>query len=240
MNFGEILKKLRSEKRITQKELGEIIGKSNRVISYYENEIGKDNYPDKETLEKIAKYFNVSISYLMGLDTDKMSPEMVLLDKLIDKTSAGLISWAEINNSYEFDLVYDLSNTSFPFESTSNGPYGTNYSIESFDTKVFDLYIANIGGNEYLLINYSDHPNNSINLYIITGESEEDIIHIDESTAGYLLKDLLEIVKGETDYNPTKKIKNLIDDLDNLNNQSNQTQDTKNNSFEADDYEMPF
>ena len=36
MNFSKILKSLRKEYNLTQKELGEIIGKSNRVISYYE------------------------------------------------------------------------------------------------------------------------------------------------------------------------------------------------------------
>lgn len=71
MIFGEHLKKLRDEKGITQKDLGNYVGVSDRVIGYYES---NDRFPkDENVLKKIAKYFNVSLDYLMGL-TDIRNP----------------------------------------------------------------------------------------------------------------------------------------------------------------------
>lgn len=64
MTFGKKIKMLRNEKQITQKELGEIIGVSERVVGYYEtdNRFPKDN----SVIVKIAEYFNVSLDYLLG------------------------------------------------------------------------------------------------------------------------------------------------------------------------------
>lgn len=71
MRFGDILKQLREEKGITQKELGKYINVSDRVIGYYES---NNRFPKDETiLINIAKYFNVSLDYLVGLSIDKKS-----------------------------------------------------------------------------------------------------------------------------------------------------------------------
>lgn len=65
MPFGEKLKKLRIEKNMTQKELGKIIGVSDRVIGYYES---NDRFPkDEKVLKSIGEYFNISIDYLLGI-----------------------------------------------------------------------------------------------------------------------------------------------------------------------------
>lgn len=64
MSFGERLKELRLDKDITQKELGSIIGVSDRVVGYYESD---DRFPrDEAVLRSIADYFNVSVDYLLG------------------------------------------------------------------------------------------------------------------------------------------------------------------------------
>jgi transcriptional regulator with XRE-family HTH domain len=66
--FAQRLRELREEKQITQKSLAEILGLSSRsTIANYEQ---NDREPDYETLIKIAKYFEVSIDYLLG-QTDK-------------------------------------------------------------------------------------------------------------------------------------------------------------------------
>lgn len=69
--FGSRLRKLRKDKELTQKELGEIIGVSGRVVGYYESD---DRFPDGDTLAKIANYFKVTIDYLLGR-TDIRTPE---------------------------------------------------------------------------------------------------------------------------------------------------------------------
>ncbi len=56
------LKELRNEMKLTTKELGEQLNLSQSTISMYES--GK-RQPDTETLKKIAKFFDVSIDYLL-------------------------------------------------------------------------------------------------------------------------------------------------------------------------------
>ena len=64
MLIGDRLKILREEKRITQKQLGQVIMISDRIIGYYEV---NDRFPkDEETLTRIADYFNVSVDWLLG------------------------------------------------------------------------------------------------------------------------------------------------------------------------------
>ena len=62
-NFGEHLKALRLSKGITQKQLGEAIGASERGIQNYELNTRKPNY---EMLQALADYFDCSTDYLTG------------------------------------------------------------------------------------------------------------------------------------------------------------------------------
>lgn len=62
--FGQILKNLRTESGKTQQQIADYLGISRAAYSHFENE---RNEPDRETLIKIANYFNVSIDYLLGL-----------------------------------------------------------------------------------------------------------------------------------------------------------------------------
>lgn len=63
MNFAQRLKKERTDRDISQTDLGKILNLSKQTISSYEN---GGSFPGQETLNKIANYFNVSIDYLMG------------------------------------------------------------------------------------------------------------------------------------------------------------------------------
>ena len=61
--FGERLKQLRKEKKLTQQELGEVIGVSKVSISTYENGVF---YPEVKNFLALAEYFEVSLDYLVG------------------------------------------------------------------------------------------------------------------------------------------------------------------------------
>ena len=63
-NFGEVLKELRLEKKLSQKELAKQIGVGKSIISSWE--LGQ-NQPTLPNLVAIAKFFGVSIDYLAGL-----------------------------------------------------------------------------------------------------------------------------------------------------------------------------
>ena len=65
MNFSKIIKKLRLEYSLSQKELGEKFGISYSAVNHWEN---RGSEPDFETLCKIAKFFGVTTDYLLGLE----------------------------------------------------------------------------------------------------------------------------------------------------------------------------
>ncbi|HIE4788150.1 TPA: helix-turn-helix domain-containing protein [Clostridioides difficile] len=61
--FGERLKKLRTEKKITQQELATILNINKSSISRYEKD---QQMPEIKLLETIADYFDISLDYLLG------------------------------------------------------------------------------------------------------------------------------------------------------------------------------
>lgn len=88
---GRFLKELRKEKHLTQEQLSEIFGVTNRSISRWENGV---NMPDFDLVIEIANYFDISIEeFLDGERTDKMidkKTEETLL-KVSDYEAAGKI-----------------------------------------------------------------------------------------------------------------------------------------------------
>ena len=62
--IGERLRIVRKNKGTTQKELSDVLGMKKSSISLYE--IGKIDPPDEVKIS-IAKYFNISLDYLIGV-----------------------------------------------------------------------------------------------------------------------------------------------------------------------------
>lgn len=62
--FAERLRELRLEAGIGQNKLSETLGLSNASISYWEN---CKQEPSASAIYKLAKYFNVSADYLLGI-----------------------------------------------------------------------------------------------------------------------------------------------------------------------------
>ncbi len=68
LNIGDMIKKLRKEREITQEEFAEIIGVSCQSVSRWEN---NSCYPDIELIPVIAEFFDISTDRLMGVDETK-------------------------------------------------------------------------------------------------------------------------------------------------------------------------
>lgn len=66
MKFANLLIELRKEAQLSQKDLAEKIGISQSAIAKLELE---RNEATASTLLKLSKFFNVSIDYLLGVDT---------------------------------------------------------------------------------------------------------------------------------------------------------------------------
>jgi len=67
--IGERLRKIRRENKIKQSDLAVIIGVQNTTISSYEaNKID----PSDKVKAEIAKHFNISLDYMLGVIDDPM------------------------------------------------------------------------------------------------------------------------------------------------------------------------
>jgi len=78
--FGDALKQLRLESKLTQKELAHIIGVSESTIGMYER---NQREPAFEVLEAIADYFNVDMDYLTGRSSVRRSVSYSPIDNVI-------------------------------------------------------------------------------------------------------------------------------------------------------------
>ena len=65
IDFGKRLKQLRTEKRLTQKQLAAMIGVQHSVISFYE--VG-DRIPSVEVIIRLTAALHVSSDYLLGIE----------------------------------------------------------------------------------------------------------------------------------------------------------------------------
>ena len=67
MEFGEILRELRTDKRLTQPQLAKEIGVSKGIISCWETGMSE---PTASNIIKLAKFFDVTTDYLLGLSVN--------------------------------------------------------------------------------------------------------------------------------------------------------------------------
>lgn len=68
MSFGDRLRGLRLEKKMTQEDLAKLLNLSRATVGRYET---NERFPDKNTLKKIADIFEVSMDYLFERSNDK-------------------------------------------------------------------------------------------------------------------------------------------------------------------------
>jgi transcriptional regulator with XRE-family HTH domain len=88
------LKELRKSKNLTLKELATELNRkydlsfSDGQLSNYEN--GKRTPRDKETWQKLADYFNVSVPYIMGLDEGYLDIGTKAFNELVNQVENGV------------------------------------------------------------------------------------------------------------------------------------------------------
>ena len=99
-NFPNILKQLRVQASMTQKELAEKLHVSQNAVFNWEN--GKRE-PGLDMIEKIAKLFMVKPSYLLGYETEFIKPQNSL------KNSLNNITLLKTNNQKLENVVRSFS-----------------------------------------------------------------------------------------------------------------------------------
>jgi len=87
-SFGSRLKSLRKERKLTQKQLGKVVGVSDVTVGYWEKD---QNTPGGHSLTKLARYLGVSEDFLLtGKEgNSNVSPAVV------GATPIPIISWVQ-------------------------------------------------------------------------------------------------------------------------------------------------
>ncbi len=78
VNFGDMLKNLRTNAGMTQTELANRLGITKSVVSYYELQ---ERTPSPDVLIRLAGIFRVTTDYLLGIDHKKMIDVSDLTDE---------------------------------------------------------------------------------------------------------------------------------------------------------------
>ena len=91
--FNERFRKLKDESELSSKELAQELGVAPSTLSYYL----KDREPNYDILIKIADYFDVTIDWLVGRETD-MSKIEDINNELFKENSLLKKKLESINN----------------------------------------------------------------------------------------------------------------------------------------------
>jgi len=157
--MGKIIKDLRLSKGLTQQELADLLGVSDKAISKWETGGG---YPDISLLPELAKVFSVNLDYLM---TGKEPVPMTLSefehlakygDELLYKSLKSKNHLFSIYNEYGkelMDYVLQYENTKIFNLLVSEGSF-SNWMKNRMSRQVTDqeiLYLMIISNNQYLL-----------------------------------------------------------------------------------------
>lgn len=102
MEFPEKLKKLRTDAKLSQKSLAEKIDVSQAAVGYWEK---GERTPSIEACQKLADYFHVSPSYLMGWDEEYDELEKKI-DYILSELSSKELSQEEVSNFVRQIKIY--------------------------------------------------------------------------------------------------------------------------------------
>ena len=79
MSFGNIIKKLRSDRNMTQEQLAEVLSISAQAVSRWETNIA---LPDISLLPILANFFDVTTDFLLEVDASAREKEIESLSEV--------------------------------------------------------------------------------------------------------------------------------------------------------------
>lgn len=94
MKYGDIFKALRTEKKLSQQELADQMQINRSTYARYET---SQTQPDFETLAKLARFYDVSIDYLLGHSDTKHTYTA------LTPTQKSILDFFENSPSLSFD-----------------------------------------------------------------------------------------------------------------------------------------
>lgn len=204
MSFAKQLKKLRLENNVTQAVLGQAIGKSNRMISYYENEDTGPEMPPYEIVQAIANFFKVPMSFFETGEPVKVK----FVKKLIELTQAGKIHWHSFNewegkNFHQAD-TQDIART---IDAWNKPDPVEGIVVHYFTFLNSPTLITSVKGEFYIVIGSIGSPEHGIpDAVTITSNGEAD---------GNITK-LVKLIEGDSTLWEDRTIKSMLDYLEKL------------------------
>lgn len=97
VSFGERLRLLREERKLGQKEIGNLLGVSVSSVGKYEN---GERTPSPDTINQLADFFDISADFLLGRSKVRESAEKILDKFNIDNDlpEGALKEFEEVKN----------------------------------------------------------------------------------------------------------------------------------------------
>lgn len=85
--FGTMIATLRKEKKLTQVEVAEMMGVTDKAVSKWERDL---SFPDINTLPKLAELFDVTVDELMQVKVDTKKEENAKIAEMINLVCKGI------------------------------------------------------------------------------------------------------------------------------------------------------
>ncbi len=144
LKLGENIKRLRSQRELTQEQLADILGVSAQAVSRWENDT---TYPDITLLPAIAAYFDVTLDELMGMEDFKSEEQLkAFWEKYNENGSKGLI-YENIQLLKEalklhpnnYDLLSELASQLSFYQYDANGKSLTDEQLSCNRTEAIEI-----------------------------------------------------------------------------------------------------
>lgn len=101
MNYGERLKRLREDRKLSQQQLADRLNINRSTYARYE--LGQTQ-PDYETLQRLADFYEVSVDYLFGRENNNNLPGLTPKDeKDIAKQLEKIVEAMDSDTGLAFD-----------------------------------------------------------------------------------------------------------------------------------------
>lgn len=97
--MGNRIRELRRARKMTMKQLGEVLGVAESTISQYET--GK-RQPDNEALLRLGEYFDVTVGFLLGAEQEKAPTAEG--EREISDSDLKFALWGDVTDITDDDL----------------------------------------------------------------------------------------------------------------------------------------
>ena len=146
MSGVEVLKKLREENNLTQKDVAYQLNISVQAVSKWET--GK-SFPDVGLLERISKLYNVKVEYLLN---GKLTETIGYYNKKTKMKSILIITLVIVFSI--FTLFFLTTFNKFKIYELNSGDVAKGYFVSTTDYNVFDLKLSNTENIERVMLYY--------------------------------------------------------------------------------------